>query len=108
LVFDITCVLKSFQQDLQHGRVSLMPRSWSCVCPSGASWLRFHSTCLRRNSLALHLEQTVQLRTIAAGERHLLFASNNVGSHIGQACRNLFLLPHPLKRELGITFAQGR
>jgi len=54
------------------------------------------------------LEQTVQLQTIAASERHLLFASNNVGCHIGQAGLNEFLFPHPLKRELGITFAQGR
>jgi hypothetical protein len=82
--------------------------SWACACPSSAFWLRFYSTCLRRNSLTLHLEQTVQLRTIAARERHLLFASNNVGCHIGQAGLNESLFSHTLKREPGITFAQGR
>jgi hypothetical protein len=52
------------------------------------------------------VEQTVQLRTVATGELYLLFASNNIGCHIGQACRNLF--PHTREREFGITFPQGR
>src|SRR5215469_2229472 len=38
-----------------------LARSWSCACPSSAFWLRFPSTCLRRNSPVLHLQQTVQL-----------------------------------------------
>lgn len=52
------------------------------------------------------MKQTVQLRTIDAGERHLLFTRNNVGCHIGQTCLNKLLFPHPLKRQFGITFAQ--
>jgi hypothetical protein len=53
------------------------------------------------------LEQTVQLRTITASERYLLFARNNVGCHISQAGLNKFLFPHTIKGKLGITFAQG-
>src|SRR5260370_4246767 len=71
---------------VSNGVTFRLAGSWAWACPFGTSRFRFSRTGLSRICLtATHLKQTVQLRTIAAGERHLLFASNNVASHIAQA-----------------------